>query len=238
MFQTTHSLLLYLFSRSGFCLLGAPIGPKLFSESIVIKRVEKIRCAIDFLHDLRDAQMENTLLCSCLAMPKFNFALRSCPPSLISQATTSFDDLMRDTLSDIAGGSLSNWSWLKAQLPCSFGGLNLRSATLYAPAAYISSLEQSEELRSRILNRFSAPSTHLIPALASAADSPGWISLEDIDVPLCQKSLTNKIDVAQYNTLLSSAPDTRSRALALSSAIPHAGDWLNVIPSSSLGLHL
>ena len=30
----------------------------------------------------------------------------------------------------------------------------------------------------------------------------------------------------------------RSRALALSSSIRHAGDWLNVIPSSALGLHL
>ena len=30
----------------------------------------------------------------------------------------------------------------------------------------------------------------------------------------------------------------RSGALALSSSIPHAGDWLNVVPSSALGLHL
>ena len=31
---------------------------------------------------------------------------------------------------------------------------------------------------------------------------------------------------------------THSRALALSCAIPHAGDWFNVIPSSALVLHL
>ena len=35
-----------------------------------------------------------------------------------------------------------------------------------------------------------------------------------------------------------SAPNVRSKALALSSAIRHAGDWLNVVPSSALGLHL
>ena len=38
--------------------------------------------------------------------------------------------------------------------------------------------------------------------------------------------------------LLSSAPDTRSRALTLSSGLSHVGDWLNVVPSVSLGHHL
>ena len=46
------------------------------------------------------------------------------------------------------------------------------------------------------------------------------------------------MDDANYHRLLTFAPDTRSKALALSTALPHAGDWLNVIPSSSLGLHL
>ena len=34
------------------------------------------------------------------------------------------------------------------------------------------------------------------------------------------------------------ACDARSRALALSSTLPHAGHWLNVGPSPTLGLHL
>ena len=38
--------------------------------------------------------------------------------------------------------------------------------------------------------------------------------------------------------LVSEAPDSRCRALALSSAISHVGDWLNIVPSSILGLHL
>ena len=46
------------------------------------------------------------------------------------------------------------------------------------------------------------------------------------------------IDEATHSYLLDSAPDSRSRALALSTAIPHAGDWLNVVPSAALGLHL
>jgi hypothetical protein len=35
---------------------------------------------------------------------------------------------------------------------------------------------------------------------------------------------------------LSSSP--RCKALLLSSSIPHSGDWLHVVPSPALGLHL
>ena len=75
-------------------------------------------------------------------------------------------------------------------------------------------------------------------ALSSAASCPDWQCLEDIDVPLHQLSLAITIDEALYQRLLSSAPSTRARALAFSSALPHAGDWLNGVPSAALGQHL
>ena len=59
--------------------------------------------AVSRLHDLEDSQMETTLLRSCLSLPKFNFALRTCPPSAIQVSTAAFDNLMRDSLSDLAG---------------------------------------------------------------------------------------------------------------------------------------
>ena len=46
------------------------------------------------------------------------------------------------------------------------------------------------------------------------------------------------MDESCFQQLLTSAPSSRFRALSLSSSLPHAGDWLNVVPSSSLGLHL
>ena len=49
--------------------------------------------------------------------------------------------------------------------------------------------------------------------------------------PLNQRSLARAIDEAAHQCLLLSAPDTRSRALTLLTGLPHAGDWLNVIPS-------
>ena len=57
-------------------------------------------------------------------------------------------------------------------------------------------------------------------------------------IPLHQRHLSNAVDEAIYHQLISSSPSTCLRTLALSSSLPHAGDWLNMVPSTSLGLHL
>ena len=59
-----------------------------------------------------------------------------------------------------------------------------------------------------------------------------------MDVLLRQQQFSKAIDQAVFYELLATAPNTRSKALTLSSSITHAGDWLSVIPSSALGLHL
>ena len=89
--------------------------------------------------------MEATLLRSCLSLPKIVFALRTCAPMHIFHALQTFDHIMLEALSDLAGGPLYNWAWRKASLPSSLGGLGIRWSSLHAPAAYISSLEQSSE---------------------------------------------------------------------------------------------
>ena len=148
---------------------------------------------------------------------------------------------MREALADIAGGPLSDWSWQKAALRSSLGGLNLRFANQHAPAAYVSSVSECSSLAAMILG-FPLPPPPLLPdaisSLTNGAAKPEWLTLDDIDVPLHQRHLSHAIDEASFNLLLESAPDTRSRALALSSSLPHAGDWLNVVPSQTLGLSL
>lgn len=178
----------------GFDLLGSPIGPLSHCESFVLKRVEKVQDILSKLSDLQEFQMETTLLRSCLALPKVAFALRTCPPILIQQALVAFDYSMQDTLSDLAGGPLSDWAWLKASLPCSLGGLNIRQAMFHAPAAYICSLHQSHPPVSPV------HLPHCIDALAEAACRPEWSSLQDIDFPLCQCLLSRVIDEASYDS--------------------------------------
>ena len=240
--SASHPLLRNIPTTSdGFTLLGSPIGPSAFCESSVKIRIRKVEEALTRLRDLQDSQMEMALLRSCLALPKLAHVLRTCPPALIMNALNSFDCIMRDTLSDLAGGPLPDWAWLKASLPSSLGGLDIRHAALHAPAAYIGSFCQSQPLISGILGHAAKYPLHFSEALSSlhqAAGRPDWALLQDIDVPLIQHCLSRAIDQASFDALLASAPDTRSRALALSSAIHHAGNWLNVIPSPSLGLHL
>ena len=227
--------------RDGFTLLGCPIGPPCFCDHVVQTRVDKIGDHLSSLTDLEDSQMEIALLRSCLALPKLSFSLRTCPPMYIQQACSNFDNLMRDTLSDIVGCPIPDWQWLKASLPSSLGGLNLRRASLHASAAFIGSLVLTEDLSDQVLDPDTSPCLHLsdtINLLALAANQPTWTSLQTIDVPCQTRSLSRSIDKASHSLLLSSSPDTRFSALAFSTALPHAGDWLNSIPSISLGLHL
>ena len=180
------------------------------------------------LRDLQDSQMETTLLRTCLTLPKIAFALRTCAPDLIQPALEAFDDVMRKFLSDLTGGPLSDCAWLNTSLPTSLGGLNMQRAMFHAPAAYIGSLTQSKSLMAGIQGH-PPVSPALLPqcisALAVAVSRLEWSSLQDIDVPLHQCALSRIIDEASFDLLLDSAPDIRSRALALSCAIPHAGDW-------------
>ena len=59
-----------------------------------------------------------------------------------------------------------------------------------------------------------------------------------MDIQLKQRALSKVNDQAYSNRFLDEAPETCTKALALSTAICHAGDWLHVVPSSVLGLHL
>ena len=186
----------------GFSLLGSPIGPSSFCEETVARRIHKVQEMVARLHDLEDSQLETTLLRSCLALPKVSHTLRTCPPCLIPKALDAFDDLMRGALSDLAGSPVPNWSWLKASLPSSLGGLNLRSASRHAPAAYIGSLHQCQALVTKIRGKFVPPPTLLaisLQSLSRAAGQPDWISIQEIDVPLQQHSLSRKIDEATFD---------------------------------------
>ena len=83
--------------------------------------------------------------------PKLAHLLRTCPPTVILGALERFDEIMREAVSDLADCPLPNWSWLKASLPSSLGGLNIRQAALHAPASFIGSLHQPEYLIRDIL---------------------------------------------------------------------------------------
>ena len=126
-FIKTSSLLLYLWLLPSQC-------SSWLRQQIVLGKVEKIHCSLECFGD---SQLQTTLLWLCISLPKFNYTLWTCSPSLVLHATTPFDNSIGKAVDNITGGPLSNWFWSKANLPCSMGGLNLRSAVLHTPAAYI-----------------------------------------------------------------------------------------------------
>ena len=107
--------------------------------------------------------------------------------------------------------ALSDWSWLKASLPISLGGLDTRQASLHTPAAFLASLDQFKELVSGILGHNPPASHHLMPTLQVLVSGSGrdyWCSIDSVDVPLKQRALSKVIEQAYFNRLLDEAPDT------------------------------
>ncbi len=159
-------------TRRGFSLLGCPIGPPDYCEEAFGARLSKLKESLGALHGVGDSQVECTLLRSCLALPKVSFILRACPPSHIQCTTAEFDIAIRCTLETIVGGPVSHWSWLKASLPCSREGLNLRSALRHSPAAFLASTSVTKSLVLEILASPSDPSPHITPTVCAWPQKP------------------------------------------------------------------
>ena len=62
---------------------AVPLGPPSYCEEVFRGRFAKVKSSLGALRDMGDSQLESSLLCSCLALPKFSFILRTCPPSHI-----------------------------------------------------------------------------------------------------------------------------------------------------------
>ena len=104
---------------------------------------------------------------------------------------------------------------MKASLPSSYDGLNLHSALLHTPAAFL----DSKPLAEKILGHPVAISPHIsaaVVALAMASAGPDWQCLDDLDAPLQQHTLSVAVDKALHNTLPISATSACSQALVLS----------------------
>ena len=139
---------------------------------------------------------------------------------------------------------MNDSQWQQAQLPVSVGGLGLRASVDHAPAAYFSSIISSQDLKESILDMpgEDCPPAISLPLLdilarkmgdeAASVQSLQGISQKNISLAT---DLTNLQLLKDHYTGLESVSDT---ARVASLGLPHAGDWLNVIPSPALCLHL
>ena len=114
-------------------------------------------------------------------------------PSNIYHATLNYNAAIREALESILGSPLSDWSWTKVSLPSSHGGINLHSASLHAPAAFLASDHNSRALVEHMLGCELGPSQQsdtTLAALSAAAARLDWKVVGDIDLPLKQHALS------------------------------------------------
>ena len=107
-----------LVAQAGVALLGSPVGSDDFCVTVVKGRLDTIRTLLDRLPDIKDSQIEYSLLRSCLSLPKFISIFRTCSPSIISSLTAEFDQMIYSSFSQILGACPSPWTWSKATLGC------------------------------------------------------------------------------------------------------------------------
>jgi hypothetical protein len=123
------------------------------------------------------------------------------------------------------------------------GGLGLSAARDHAPAAYTTSLLTSQDLKLRILDRTEEESpVNISPALLHYLSAKmGEEASIDSLTGSSQRAVSLKINLNNLQLLsdhINELGDVREIARLTSLGLPHAGDWLNVLPSPTLGLHM
>ena len=116
-------------------------------------------------------------------------------------------------------------------------GLGLRRAELHSPGVFICSANASESLKDGLLPH-SSVSTDLSSALGLLSNTlQEELTTEELYC-MSQKVVSLKIDLKIHLNLVNSLTDVRDKARKASLGLAHAGDWINVIPSPILGLHI
>ena len=223
----------------GFSLLGAPIGNIPFCRDVIQERILKISSILDLLPSLNNAQVEFSLLRYCYSFSKFTYCLSTCDPEHAVTCYKDFDHLQEQALTLIIGHPLNDAGKQQAFLPVKKGGTGLRSAYQHSSAAYISSIARTRTIMDSLLpahvQRCSMDLAFV--ALQQATGNPTYTDFSMLPPDFSQHSLLSKIGTFNYTNLLASTDD-RNRARLRSLTLPHAGDWIDVIPSPPLNLHL
>ena len=114
----------------------------------------------------------------------------------------------------------------------------MREGGCTCSAAHISSIKQtSSVLRSLLPTTQISPPDSAFAHLQTQSGNATYSSLALLPPSSTQHSLTAEIHAHQRSQLLSSS-SIRDRARLHSLALPHAGDWLDALPSPSLSLNL
>ena len=226
--------------QAGVDLLGSHIGTKDSLENFLESKVDSLSRLLQDLHDLNYSQAEFAILKNCLRASKLNHVLRTCIPG-DSPSLSRLDNIQRMCLEKILSKSLTDTQWQQACLPTKLGGLGIRPVhQLHLPAYLASRIFTwitSSALSSEILNlrdsRFFNDASHSFTELYPSCQLEDLLGMGKG----LQKILSSYTIKSSWNDVIEQL-DTLSKANNLSFNMPHATDYLNVLPRKKIGLFL
>ena len=218
-------------------LLGAPLLPGPAIDAALSKKCEDLQLTIDRLKRLQshDALI---ILQNSLSVPKLLYVLRTsaCAGHPLLQ---TFDDILRSGLSDILNVSITDDQWIQASLPVRHGGLGVRSVVRLASSTFLASAAGSIPYLVQILpERVADQQDNLIESTIDM-----WKLDSNSDPPMeagahVQKHWDEKVINKSKSYLFDHATDDYHKARLLATQSISAGDWLNALPLSSVGLRM
>jgi hypothetical protein len=235
--RTFHEILpdLKIVNRSDVTFLGSAMGEAslgaLLEDFIAMTRGFHDRLLMIPAHDAL------FLLRNCFAIPKLLHTLRTSPSFLRSDLLREIDDVILRSVSSILNVNLTESKKTQISLPTKLGGFGIFSAASIAPSAFLSSIHAANTTCRAISSVWCLEdNTSYRDALTCWKSKSPSVStpVEALDR---QKTWTLPSHKNEANLLLTSAVD-QDRARLLACRAQGSGDWLNALPSSSLGLHL
>ena len=171
-----------------------------------------------------------------LSSCRFSYLMRTSRAYLLPESLKSVDELFRSTLEVITNTRVDGVSWDQASLPLSFGGLGIRKVEDLAISAYLSSIYSSLSLSNIILQKFDF---QIIDEeiLQLVAEIPHDFVPENETLKREQRNWDIPKIKNQFNQMFESG-DLKTRARLLASSTKESSKWLQVVPSSQLGLLL
>ena len=226
---------LRLVNREDITLLGAALG-----EASLDVLLKSFIATFSKFHELllklpsHDALF---LLRNCLAIPKLLHTLRTSPSFQNSRLLSEIDSKVLQTVSSILNIKLEEEQKIQISLPTKFGGFGIVSANFIASSAFVSSLHAADPTCRAICSEWCLQrNTSYLEALSCWEDQCPTAT-KPVHALERQKSWTTPLHKQQADLLLSSTDDN-NRARLLACKAHGSGDWLNALPSTSLGLHL
>ena len=233
--SSTHLPGLKWVSVDDATLLGAALGDKSLA-ALLCDFAKKFATFNDRLLAL-SAHDAFFLLRNCLYMPKLLHTLRTSPSFTRPDLLREIDNSVTNSLSAILNVKLDGSKTSQISLPTKLGGFGVCSAEFLAASAFLASLHAADATCQVISETWDLCVNTTHEAALSQWRSQGPSATVPTQAKEKQKSWSSPLHSKAYETLFFSSDEIDRTRLQACKAYG-AGDWINVLPSSSLGLHL